>query len=293
MSVSALGYFGFEVSDLAAWRRYATEFLGLMETEGPNGSLRYRYDERAWRIGVAEGAADDLAYAGFEVAGAAGLDALLARLESLGIPAARDAALAHARGVTELAVCNDPTGLQIELYYGAREATEQPLVSPAGVSGFVTGDQGAGHIVLYAGDIAAARRFYQDGLGFHMSDYIDMSLGPDFTLELNFLHCNPRHHTLALVPVPSPKHLNHFMIEVARMDDVGRAYDRALRQGVNIANTLGLHPNDRMFSFYAYTPSGFEVEYGWGARAIGDDWKVVRHNVTSTWGHHRQPNPAA
>lgn len=293
MSVSALGYIGFEVSDLTAWRRYATEFLGLMETAGPEGSFRYRYDERAWRIAISEGPADDLAFAGFEVAGAAPFDALIAHLEGLGIPAARDAALAKARGVTELAVCKDPTGLQIELYYGAREATEQPLVSPAGVTGFVTGDQGAGHIVLYAGDMEAARRFYQDGLGFLMSDYIDMSLGPDFTLELNFLHCNPRHHTLALVPVPAPKHLNHFMIEVARMDDVGRAYDRAARQNIHIANTLGFHPNDQMFSFYAYTPSGFEVEYGWGARTIGDDWKVVRHSVTSTWGHHRQPNPAA
>lgn len=293
MGVKALGYYGFEVSDLAAWRKYATEFLGLMEVAGPDGEQRYRFDERAWRIAATEGPADDLSYAGFELADADGLNALLARLENLDIPATRDAALAKRRGVTDLAVCKDPTGLQIELYYGAREATEQPLVSPAGVSGFVTGEQGAGHIVLYAGDIAAARRFYQDGLGFHMSDYIDMALGPDFTLELNFLHCNPRHHTLALVPVPAPKHLNHFMIEVAHMDDVGRAYDRAARLGVNIANTLGFHPNDQMFSFYAYAPGGFEVEYGWGARTIGDDWKVVRHSVTSTWGHHRQQNPAA
>ncbi|MCC6917774.1 MAG: VOC family protein [Alphaproteobacteria bacterium] len=292
MGVTALGYYGFEVTDLAAWRRYATEFLGLMEVAGPAGEHRYRYDERAWRIAISEGPADDLAYAGFEVADSAGLAALLARLEAIGVSAERDAALAKTRGVTELAVCKDPTGLQIELYYGAREATEHPLVSPAGVSGFVTGEQGAGHIVLYAGDIGAARRFYMEGLGFRLSDYIDMSLGPDFTLELNFLHCNPRHHTLALAPVPAPKHLNHFMIEVARMDDVGRAYDRAPRMGISIANTLGFHPNDRMFSFYAYTPSGFEVEYGWGARTIGDDWKVVRHSVTSTWGHHRQPNSA-
>ena len=49
------------------------------------------------------------------------------------------------------------------------------------------------------------------------------------------------------------------------MDDVGLAFDRALRGGVRITQTLGRHPNDRMFSFYAKTPSGFHFELGWGA----------------------------
>ncbi len=31
-----------------------------------------------------------------------------------------------------------------------------------------------------------------------------------------------------------------------------------------IMHTLGRHPNDRMFSFYARTPSGFQFEVGWG-----------------------------
>lgn len=131
-----------------------------------------------------------------------------------------------------------------------------------------------------------------EGLGFRLSDYIDMSLGPDFTLELNFLHCNPRHHTLALAPVPAPKHLNHFMIEVARMDDVGRRLRPRAPYGHQHCQYARLSPQQPDVSFYAYTPSGFEVEYGSGARTIGDDWKVVRHSVTSTWGHHRQPNSA-
>jgi hypothetical protein len=86
---------------------------------------------------------------------------------------------------------------------------------------------------------------------------------------------------------PQPKRIHHFMLEVGGMDDVGFAYDRALRARVRIVLTLGRHPNDRMFSFYAKTPSGFEFEYGWGARTIDDaTWKPTTYDHISEWGHH-------
>src|SRR5262249_24898508 len=65
-----------------------------------------------------------------------------------------------------------------------------------------------------------------------------------------------------------------------------RAYDRCLTAGIPIANTLGVHPNDRMFSFYARTPSGFDVEFGHGGRKIDDaTWKVEQYDRASVWGH--------
>jgi hypothetical protein len=55
---------------------------------------------------------------------------------------------------------------------------------------------------------------------------------------------------------------------------------------VQIANTLGVHPNDRVFSFYARTPSGFDVEFGYGGRKVDDaTWKVGRYDRLSVWGH--------
>ena len=47
------------------------------------------------------------------------------------------------------------------------------------------------------------------------------------------------------------------------LEDVGRAYDRAMDARVNIVNSLGQHSNDPMLSFYVQTPSGFNVELGW------------------------------
>jgi 2,3-dihydroxybiphenyl 1,2-dioxygenase len=199
-----------------------------------------------------------------------------------------DRQLAVARGVTDLFSCLDPQGLRVEVYYGPTERNESPFASPVGVSRFVTGDEGIGHVVLTTPDIASSRRFYQDLLGFRLSDTIRLKIGPEMTLDMEFYHCNPRHHTLALIPAPAPKRLHHFMLQVSTLDEVGFAQARAEAAGVPITATLGRHTNDHMVSFYARTPSGFEVEYGYGARSVDKaTWRVVRHDAPSSWGHKR------
>ena len=83
-----------------------------------------------------------------------------------------------------------------------------------------------------------------------------------------------------------PKRMHHFMLQLAELDGLGHAYDRCVKHGVAIAQTLGRHPNDRMVSFYAVTPSGFQVELGWGARTIDDaTWRVETYDRLSEWGH--------
>ena len=292
MGVSALGYIGLEVADLGAWRSYATSFLGLMDVSRSNAELRFRADVRAWRISVSQGKADDLAFAGFEVRDAASLGSVCDSLKAAGFETALDGATAERRGVTGLAMATDPNGIQVEIYFGAAECFETPMVSPAGVRGFLMGDQGLGHIVLHASDMEATKRFYMDGLGFRLSDFIDTEMQPGVPVELTFLHCNPRHHTLALVPASMPKRLNHFMLQVDSMEDVGLAHDRTERLNVRISDTLGRHTNDHMFSFYADTPSGFQVEFGWGGRTIDENWTVVRHKAPSIWGHKPCPPKA-
>jgi len=44
--------------------------------------------------------------------------------------------------------------------------------------------------------------------------------------------------------------------------------------------------NDHMMSFYMRTPSGFDIEYGWGGREVDDSiWQVQYHTSGSMWGH--------
>ena len=129
-------------------------------------------------------------------------------------------------------------------------------------------------------------RFYADALGFAVTERLETRVGP---LEVRgvFMHCNRRHHTLALFDVPLAKRLHHFMLEAPTLRDIGVAHERARRLRVPMSLGLGQHPSpDDTFSFYGATPSGFDFEIGAGARQIEPDGWTVRHaKRTSAWGH--------
>lgn len=285
-SVRQLGYLGLEVSDLPRWEKFAVDLLGLQPARrGPDGSLALRMDDHEQRIVLHPGPADDLAYLGFEVANDADLESLGARLVRAGFSVTDGKPeKAAARRVTRLLELADPTGIPVELYVGAALARE-PFRSSR-VSGFVAGGEGLGHAVICAKDAAATERFYVELLGLRVTDQVRLPLSPDFTLQIRFLHANARHHSIAFASVPMPKRLHHFMLEVQSQDDVGRAHDRCVEAGVPLSMDLGKHPNDHMVSFYAKTPSGFDVEIGHGGVKVDDaSWSVRTYDHVSLWGH--------
>src|SRR5688500_19782199 len=102
------------------------------------------------------------------------------------------------------------------------------------------------------------------------------------------MRSTPRHHSLAFVDLPIHEPgLNHFMLEVTRIDDLGRAYERAMDHGIDIVNSLGQHSNDPMLSFYVRSPSGFNVELGWQGLMVDDaTWTVKTWTGRGElWGH--------
>ena len=177
----------------------------------------------------------------------------------------------------------DMLGMPLQALLGT-ELFERPFASPTGVTGFQTGDQGIGHYVLSVPDVDAALAFYTKALGFQLADVIDWTIGDGLSVTLYFLYCNGRHHSFAFAKLPGSKRLHHFMLQTNSMDDVGLAYDRFDAERA-IVMTLGRHTNDHMISFYGATPSGFAVEYGWGAREVTRHWSVVRYDRISIWGH--------
>jgi 2,3-dihydroxybiphenyl 1,2-dioxygenase len=292
-AVARLGYLGLEVSDLPAWERLLVDVLGLVMAErGPQGRVALRIDDRAQRIVLHPGASDDVLYVGFELDDEAALDRLGGELEADGmVPVIASDDVARARRVRRLLQLQDPNGVLVELFCGADVASE-PFRSALVQSGFVTGAEGLGHVVIATADADTSDHFYRERLGMRLSDRVVAEIAPGFSIPITFLHANARHHTLAFVQAPLPKRLHHFMLEVGAMDDVGQAYDRCLAAGVPIANTLGVHPNDRMFSFYARTPSGFDLEVGSGGRQIDDaTWEVATYDRISVWGHKPPESP--
>ena len=187
-------------------------------------------------------------------------------------------------------IFDDPAGNTLEVFHGAA-LEHRRVVSPYGHS-FVTGDQGLGHVVLTCDDDKAALEFYRDVLGFTLRD--SMRLPPqavgreegDEIPWLRFLGCNPRHHSLAFLPMPNATGIVHLMVEVGDADDVGLCLDRALRRKVPMSASLGRHVNDLMLSFYMKTPGGFDVEFGCEGRQVDDgDWVARESTAVSLWGH--------
>ena len=71
------------------------------------------------------------------------------------------------------------------------------------------------------------------------------------------------------------KRINHLMVEVTEIDDVGMTHEIVNQRGVPLAISLGKHSNDRMLSFYMVNPSGWMIEYGAGARSCGAPDRIL------------------
>ena len=298
MGVSSLGYVVVEAPDTTAWRRFGIDVLGL--TAGPDagdGSLRLRVDERPFRLLVVPGKTNRFVSSGWEFRNDAALDAAVAGLTAAGVEVTKASADdAERRCVRRLVRLSDPCGNQLELYVG-RAIDYASLASAHGLSGFVTGDMGMGHVVLPAPQLEVARSFYKQHLGFDDTDEMWLAMSPnpsDPKLGIYFMHANnPRHHSLALMSAPVPSGCVHIMLEARSIDDVGLALDRCMAAGAHISSSFGKHSNDFMLSFYVQTPGGFDLEFGCGG--LQPDWKtwVPTHSlIPDLWGHKWSPPPA-
>ncbi len=292
-----LGYSVFGVSDLARWAHFAVDMLGFQIGRREDRLLTLRMDEYEQRIVLEQGSDDDLRVAGWELATEPELEAYVAQLRAKGVAVeACSAEHARSRRVEKVYSCDDPNGFRHEFYFGPAFAPiTQPFHSPVMAGkGFNTGALGMGHLLPKSNDYKATTDFYLNVLGFRLSDYIREEVAPGMVVDATFFHTQTgRHHSLATAFIPSKKILNHLMVEVQSMDDVGLAYDRCVKGGFPMALELGHHPNDRMFSFYVVTPSGFAIEYGWGGIVIDDtNWQVRTFTKLSDWGHKRNPPPA-
>jgi len=288
IEIRGLSYFVAQSENLGQWQRYAEDVLGMQTLPAPHGGLYVKMDERPFRMLVVEGDAPRYLASGWELASEQAFKAALEHLDAQGIEwQTGNAAEIDQRGVQALVSVTDPSGNCHELSWGHRSDC-QPFVSPQGVPRFITGDMGLGHTVLPAPNFDATLAFARDVLGFSLSDIFNFRPDPSApAVRIHFLHCaNARHHSLALAEYPVPSGCVHVMVEVDSMTEVGRAHDRHQAHGVKLSATLGQHLNDRMTSFYMQTPSGFDLEYGYGGLQV--DWaehSAFEFTRVSIWGH--------
>ncbi|PZQ45796.1 MAG: hypothetical protein DI556_22040 [Rhodovulum sulfidophilum] len=296
MKVKSLGYVVISTRDLAAWADFAGEVMGLMPVPSQSEDvLLFRMDDRPFRVRVEKSEQEGFRLAGWEFESKAAFEAAIERLRAAGREVEIcDAALAKDRQVTELARSTDPAGYEFEIYYG-RVLDYAVFRSPAGITGFVTGqsgEMGVGHVVLSDFNFDGLHDFYREVLGFGDTDLGHFFLGgggpEDPGVKFAFLHAdNARHHSLAIGGLPRlDPGLVHMMVEVETVDDVGLALERAQKAGHTISASLGRHVNDKMISFYVRSPSGFDIEYGCHGLLIDPEtWIPTTSLPVSYWGH--------
>jgi 2,3-dihydroxybiphenyl 1,2-dioxygenase len=290
-----LAYVGLEVPEPASLAGFLGDVIGLVPgATTPGGAVTWRNDDKAHRIIIEPGPMNDARYLGFEAADASSFAAAVERIRTAGFEVTDGtAADAAERRVAQLATAISPWDVRVELVVGL-EAADEAFSSEAMPGGFLTEGVGFGHTVFGTTNFDESHRFVTEALGLVQSDWLEMEIMEGVELEVHFYHCNERHHTVALARTPFelPQTLHHFMVETRVVDDVGAAFDRAVTAKLPIANSLGRHDNDGMFSFYVVSPAGFQVEVGHGARLITADWDDDRrYDRISRWGH--QPLPQA
>ena len=286
--INALSYVVVSTPKLLEWCELATRIAGLHADVIGNGeTVRLRMDGKIQRLLLQSVTGAAALTMGFQVSDAAALARVRSNLSRAGYPVTQGAPDEIARrGVVDMFHFIDSDNNRVEVAWGLEDVAEG--FEPARpIGGFRTGELGMGHVALMTGNFAGMTALYKDVLGFRLSDYAT----EPFPVE--FLHVNPRHHTLGLADAGTGAGVYHLMLEYVEWDDVGRALDIALEKPESIGVSLGRHINDHITSFYVRTPDGWMLELGWGARLIGADWQVEALPGLSLWGHDRTWLPPA
>lgn len=138
-----------------------------------------------------------------------------------------------------------------------------------------------GHVVAGSTDLHTSMRFFIDGLGFRVSDYISD--------QGAFMRCSGDHHNVLVLAAPV-NFLHHTSWQVADVDEIGRGASRML-EGHPDRHVWGLgrHHAGSNFFWYLKDPAGNFSEYFADMDCDIDDalWKpevFEGHEGLYSWG---------
>ena len=290
-----LGYLVIETERFTDWRRFGQEAIGMHLDDALSDTVRFRLDDNACRFLLRKGPAEDVVAIGWHVDDDTTFETIVKRLRARGVPTYEGSEEeAQLRGVERFTRFPGPNGLTQEVFTRAHGGTSALRMSTQ--HGFVTGEDGMGHVAVVSKRPHQMRAYYDTVFDARLSDFIDETIS-GLKVKIRFLRVNQRHHSIAIAAVnrlpinPVRTRVQHLNIQVADVDDLTAAYERTRALGFPITMDVGQHTNDKELSFYAETPSGFEWEVGWNPIVVDEAvWRPTTHQGISIWGH-RMPRP--
>jgi catechol 2,3-dioxygenase-like lactoylglutathione lyase family enzyme len=137
------------------------------------------------------------------------------------------------------------------------------------------------HVVINSTDVRATKAFYEDVLGFRLSDWLgDL---------MCFLRAGAQHHILAISQAPSHS-LNHISFEMRGLDEYMRGTGRMIRHGHRPLWGPGRHgAGDNTFSYFL-DPLDNVIEYTTELALVDEDtwepqvWDPTSPDTQDQWG---------
>ena len=247
VSVTDLHHVALAVPDLEAERRFFGGTWGLQEVLEHDGKVYFAAvgSPHPYVIRLRQDAEKKTDLLGFLAATPADVDAIYAQALVLGAKAIAAPAPALTLGGGYSARFFDIDGHAVELIAGATQRETRQVAPGEAIP------VGLSHIVLHSPDVPKLAKFYEEALGFKLSDWVGQFM--------IFMRCNPAHHRIAIMRGPAA--LNHIAFGVNTIDDLMRGLSRLTADGIKLFWGPGRHTaGNNTFSYYN-SPNGNAVEY--------------------------------
>lgn len=143
------------------------------------------------------------------------------------------------------------------------------------------------HIVLNSPQLETNLAFYENALGFRVSDWSEN--------QMVFIRCNADHHSISFNRADHAS-LNHVAFEMPSIDALMRGVGRLKRNNKPVGWGIGRHgPGNNVFAYFT-DPNDFVVEYTTEIQQVDDAthepqvWKRIPH-LMDRWGTAGPPPP--
>jgi catechol 2,3-dioxygenase-like lactoylglutathione lyase family enzyme len=197
----------------------------------------------------------------FGAASEADVDLLAERLIAAGVQVAAEPGQLATEGGGYGLRFFDLDGRTVEVSAGVATRTHRKIAEGESVPVRLS------HVVLNGTDPDRTAAWYTDVLGFQLSDTL---AGAEMGTVMNFMRCNPRHHSLAFARGPHVS-LHHVSFELRGIDEFMRGTGRALRAGTRMVWGPGRHLAGSNTFAYFLDPQNNTVEYTTELQELDED----------------------
>jgi catechol 2,3-dioxygenase len=263
---------------------YFKEVLGMecVHSEGQSVYLRGYGDNASTTLKLSESEKPGVGHVGWRAISPQALERRAAEIEKTGLGIGwSNGDYGHGRAYQ----FSDPDGHRLEIYfdedrYVAPDDKRSTLKNlPMKYPGRGVGVRRTDHLAMLCKDVGSNREFAQENLGLQLREQVLFDEGK-FEVG-SWMSSTAVHHEMAYVADVKglSGRLHHVSFWVDNREDVLRAADVLMENGIEIEAGPSRHNNSQAFYLYSFEPGGNRIEiYTSGFLVFAPDWQPVIWN---------------